>query len=137
MVGKGETLTGGASVLFFGFCAGVALWQIFQNRPRLVVSDAGLLDRTLGVGLIRWDDVEDAYVAHINPQPFICLRLRNPEAYLSGPHPARRSLSRASVAMGFTDLSLNLSGRHGADPEALEALIHSQIHTRQSASPRA
>lgn len=49
-----ETLAGWAGVIFFGLCLIVFLRQIFDSRPRIVIDESGIFDRTLSVGTIEW-----------------------------------------------------------------------------------
>src|SRR5690349_10545595 len=57
----GGGIIGAMSILFFGGCALVLGRQLFDARPRLVIDDAGVLDRTLKVGVIAWEDILDAH----------------------------------------------------------------------------
>jgi hypothetical protein len=45
-------------IVFFGACALMAIVQILDRRPRLVIDERGILDRTLKVGVIEWHDIE-------------------------------------------------------------------------------
>lgn len=114
---------GWLNLLFFGFGVVVFIRQLFDNRPRLVLDDRGITDRMLGVGLIAWGDIEDAYAASIKSNAFICLELRNTDHYLQRLSPLKRKINKANTAFGFTPLSLNLSGV-AADPnEVLELIL--------------
>jgi hypothetical protein len=97
-------------ILFFGACAPTFLWQIVDRRPRLVVDDIGVFDRTLGVGRILWGDIEDGHLASINRQDFVCLILRDEARWVAELPPLQRRLVAANRALGFSGLNLNLSG---------------------------
>jgi hypothetical protein len=43
-------------VAFFALCAAVFIRQLFDTRPRILIDDQGLTDRTIGAGLIAWSD---------------------------------------------------------------------------------
>src|ERR1700688_304235 len=77
----------GSVSLFFGSCAAVFAWQIFDNRPRLTIDDLGIDDRTLGVGKIPWSEITTAYRQSIRCNEFICLEVRNPECGCTNFHP--------------------------------------------------
>lgn len=126
----GNWAIGWASILFFGACSAVGVWQLFDTRPRLQITDEGILDRTLGVGLIPWVDITGAYVQAINRQYFICLHLRDEQAYLSRLSPLKRKLAGANTALGFTPLSVNLSGVNVSPEQLLEYIL------KQSAAAR-
>lgn len=53
-------------IVFFG--AGIPLFarQLFDSKPRVVLDEAGVFDRTLGVGIIPWSDIESCYVKSIH-----------------------------------------------------------------------
>src|SRR5690242_7103793 len=53
------------------------------EEGRLIINESGILDQSLGIGLIRWRDVMDAHVESKYNNHFICLKLSNPEHYLS------------------------------------------------------
>lgn len=110
IVTKGNWALGLMTIVFFGAGAGVGAWQFFDARPRLQITDEGILDRTLGVGLIPWADITDAYVRSINHEYFVCLQVHDEAAYLSRLPALKRKLAGANVALGFTPLSINLSG---------------------------
>lgn len=117
---------------FFALCAAVFVWQLSQSGPRLTISEDGLHDRTLGVGVIRWDDVLNAQVMSSGGQPFVGLALRNPDVYLSRLGSVKRRLAGANSSIGFTELSLNLSGLKNADPEEIAELVRSQAAVRRA-----
>jgi len=131
MVAEGEGAIGWFVFAFFGLCAGVFARELSRSQPRITIDDAGIHDRTLGVGPIRWDDIEDAYATSIGGHPFVCLVLRDPEVYLDTLSPVRRTLTRANATLGFHELSLNLSGLHGTNPHEIQALILSELNARR------
>ncbi|KAA9327072.1 hypothetical protein F0P96_17690 [Hymenobacter busanensis] len=111
------------TIVFFGACAAVGIWQFLDTRPRLRITDEGILDRTLGVGLIRWADITDAYVRSINQESFICLEVRDEQAYTGQLSPLKRKLAGANAALGFTPLSINLSGVDLNPEQLLEYIL--------------
>lgn len=122
-------LIGGASIVFFG--AGVVLFafQLIDRRPRLILDDEGLYDRTLGVGTIPWRDIAGAHLLSMRGHAFVCLQLRNPEHWLSKLSPRQRRLVALNQRLGFAALNVNLSGV-AADPLAvLERILkHSAMY---------
>lgn len=103
-------VVGWAAIVFFGACSLVFVWAMVESRPRLIISDEGVFDRTLGIGLIPWQDIQGAYVKSVLGNDFICLSLTRPEKYLGQLGSAKRSMVSANEALGFTPFSLNLSG---------------------------
>ncbi len=117
-------------ILFFGLGIPIFGRELFDRRPRIILSHEGIFDRTLGVGVIRWEDVEGAFSQSINGSDFICLHLRNPERYVGKLSPAKQKLAAANASMGFTPLSLNLSGVQANTHQVLE-LILARVALRQ------
>ncbi|TPG66660.1 STM3941 family protein [Hymenobacter nivis] len=134
VVSEGNWGGGLASVFFFGACAAIGAWQFFDSRPRLQISDAGITDRTLGVGTIRWHDIAGAYVRSVNREFFICLHLRNEAAYVGRLSPLKQKLKAANQALGFTPIAINLSGV-AIDPEQLLEYILKQAAATQLVRP--
>lgn len=129
-----QRLVGWSSIIFFGGCALVGAWQIIDSRPRLIIiNDEGILDRTLGVGPIPWSDIRGACLRSISGNDFICLDLQDSERYLQKTNAVKRALASANIALGFTPISLNLSGV-AADSNDILELILKRIHdpTRNS-----
>lgn len=52
-----ESLIGWGAAAFFG--AGVPLfaWQLLDARPRLILDERGIFDRTNGMGWVPWSEI--------------------------------------------------------------------------------
>ncbi len=124
------TLVGWMSIVFFGGCTLVFLWQLFDTRPRLIIDDRGVWDRTLKVGVVEWHDISDAYVKHIQGNPFVCIALRDPTKYTRRLSPLLRRMASLNRALGFTELSLNLTGTD-LDAEQIRELIVKEMVVRR------
>jgi hypothetical protein len=129
---------GWMSIIFFSGCALVFLWQLFDSRPRLIIDDRGVFDRTLGVGVIPWSEIADAYPRTIASSSFICLVLSQPEVYLSRLPRQRHALANLNRQLGFTDFSINLT-EIAVDPVEICELIlkrakleHEQSNTQDA-----
>ncbi|WP_116812342.1 STM3941 family protein [Steroidobacter cummioxidans] len=101
---------GWMSIVFFG--AGIPLFarQLFDSKPRVVLDEAGVFDRTLGVGTIPWSDIESCYVKSIHGNNFVCLVLRHPERWVSKLSGTQQTLVKVNEKLGFQPLNINLSG---------------------------
>lgn len=51
-------------------------WKTVQQSHRLEIGERGILDRTLGLGWIRWDEIEGAYQRRSLDQDSVFIRLR-------------------------------------------------------------
>ncbi|HEX8070199.1 MAG TPA: STM3941 family protein [Pyrinomonadaceae bacterium] len=122
MVVHGEAF-GWVPIMFFGCGIPVCLRQIADARPRLIIDERGVVDRTLGVGRISWGDIEAAYVRSINGNDFICLELKNPAKYARKLSKVKRAMATANRGLGFTDFSLNLSGVDASTDEVFELVL--------------
>lgn len=131
MLIKGEWF-GWLAILFFGSGIPIFIWQIADARPRLIIDEQGVLDRTLGVGRIAWSDIEAAYVRSINGNDFICLELKNSEKYGQKLSKVKRAMASANRGLGFTDFNLNLSGVDARTDEIFELLMKYCQLTAQS-----
>lgn len=123
-------IVGVLSIVFFGLCALVAIQQLTDARPRVVIDDEGVLDRTLKVGRIAWSDIEGAYVRRMHANAFVCLELRDPAKYTAGLSPVMRRLAALNEKLGFTPLSLNLA-HTDANPERVAELIEREVLRRR------
>jgi hypothetical protein len=90
----------------------LAYWLV-RSRPRLVVTDRGILDRSLGLGWICWDEIEGAY----RSRPGVSLRLR-PET-----RAARRLGRRRDPAAGPLTVRVDLDGTNVTPVELLQAVV--------------
>lgn len=130
--GVSPKVAGWGAIVFFGGCSIVGIMQLFDSRPRLIIDNEGVFDRTLRCGKIPWTDILDARLQTISSQPFICLDLRDEERYLTLISPTRRALVAANRALGFSAFSLNLS-HVDADPlEVFELVFRSIRRSDQS-----
>jgi hypothetical protein len=114
---------GWLAILFFGGGIPICIWQIADTRPRLVIDEHGVLDRTLGVGRIAWSDIETAYVRSISGNDFICLELKNTEEYARKLSKVKRAMVAANRNLGFTNFNLNLSGVDARTAEVFELVM--------------
>ena len=122
ILAKGNS-SGWVPILFFGSGVPIAVWHIADSRPRLIIDEHGVTDRTLGVGRIAWGDIKDAYVRSINRNDFICLELKNPKEYSQKLSKVKRTMAAANRNLGFTDFSLNLSGVNARTEEVFELVL--------------
>ncbi len=113
---------GWMSIILFGGCGLVFIWQLLDSRPRLIIDDRGVFDRTLGIGAIPWSEIADAYPRTIASSSFVCLVLRQPERFLSLLPRRRRAFASLNQQLGFTDFSINLTGV-AVDPAEVCELI--------------
>ncbi|WP_141211409.1 STM3941 family protein [Rhodoferax sp. TH121] len=100
---------GWGCLIFCGACVSSFARQLFDSRPRLVLNDEGVFDRTLGVGVIPWSEITGATLRSVNRNYFVCLELRNPEQWTARMSLLKRAMASANKVLGFGALNLNLS----------------------------
>lgn len=136
MIVHGESF-GWVPVLFFGCGIPIFIWQIADARPRLIIDEHGVTDRTLGVGRIAWSDIEAAYVRSISGNDFICLELKNPEKYKQRLSKVKQAMASANRGLGFTDFNLNLSGVNAKTEEIFELVMkYCEVEARTRSNNR-
>jgi hypothetical protein len=119
-----------AAIVFFGACGLMAIVQILDRRPRLVIDDRGVLDRMLNVGVIEWHDIEGAAVKRLHGNAFICLELRDPLKYTRRLSSIGRRLAEVNRGLGYTPIVLNLAGTD-LDPERVCELLVKEATARR------
>ena len=80
---EGHVATGGLALLLGLGVAAYVLWTGRRAGPQLRVDETGVWFKDWGLR-VPWRDIEDAYQSGTRLQPFVTLRLRDPEAFLAG-----------------------------------------------------
>jgi len=104
-----------------GTCALYGGWCLYDARPRLVIDDRGVLDRTFGIGRVPWRDVQGVELKAMHGQPHLCLTLRNAAAYTDRLAPQLRRIVTLDRQLGFSDLSISLAGASATPADVLAA----------------
>ncbi|OON68517.1 STM3941 family protein [Hymenobacter sp. CRA2] len=90
----------------FGGLMVFALVKVIQHKPVLIVSDEGIEDRRLKIGIIPWGEVirayELPYLWHKNVQ----VQVRNPEQFKRKQPVLIRTLGELNVAAGWAPFVL-------------------------------
>jgi hypothetical protein len=111
---------GWISLLMIGGAIAIAVSWLVRGRPRLLVTDRGILDRSLGVGWICWDEIEGAYQARTGGEPrppSVSLRLR------PGARAARRLRRARPQAPDALMVRVDLTGSEVSTVELLQAVV--------------
>ena len=120
-----------APAIFFGGCALAFIRELLDTRPRIIIDDAGVFDRTLKAGIVSWDDILDAESFSKSGQPFIALRVRSDAKYTDRLSLRYRRLVQLQHAVGFATLNLNLSTLR-SNPYALAEFISNEAERRRA-----
>ena len=60
---------------FFGLGIPVGLFQTFDRRTQIIITENGIWDRTTKQDEIKWEQIKSAYPLDIYKQKFVCLVL--------------------------------------------------------------
>jgi len=66
-------MMGWVSTCFFGLGIPIGLFQTFDKRPQIVITENGIWDRTTHQDEIKWEQIIEAYPIDIHGQKFISL----------------------------------------------------------------
>jgi len=128
--GSNSTPVGILSIVFFGFGFFVLLRQGLDRRPRIVIDEKGVTDRTLGVGRIDWEDIETVQLTSVFTNNFVVLKLKNNEKYLQKLSNISKKLTKVNKDLGFGALNLNLS-MLDMKPKKIYEIVRSRIADKQ------
>jgi len=130
LVDKGVgRMVGWMNILFFGGCALIFARQLADRRPRIEITDRGIEDRTLKVGVIDWADIQGVQLRRYFGNPLIGIELRDPGKYTNRLSPVLQRMVALNDKLGFPPLSLNLAGT-SVDPEQIEELLRNELAVR-------
>ena len=71
--GTTNHLIGWLCTCFFGLGIPVGLFQTFDRRPQIILTEKGIWDRTTNQDQVRWEQIKGAYPLDIYSQKFISL----------------------------------------------------------------
>jgi hypothetical protein len=60
---------------FFGLGILVGLFQTFDRRPQIIITENGIWDRTTNQDEIKWEQIKSAYPLNVYQQKFVSLKL--------------------------------------------------------------
>jgi hypothetical protein len=111
-----------AGIGFFGLGLPLAIYQLLDRRPQIIINELGVFDRMAHREFINWEIIRDAYLVDIHTQPLLCLVVD--EAFEPSRSKGRfgRSVARLNKDLGFQELNLSL-GSVNVDAERLAAFI--------------
>lgn len=90
----------------FGGLAGFALLKIIQHKPVLILSDEGIDDKRLKLGVIPWSEVVRAYELPYLWYKNVQLQVRNPEPFKRNQPMLVRNISELNAAFGWAPFVL-------------------------------
>lgn len=123
---RSDLILGTTLVVGFGILAVVAARAVLDRRPRLVIDDSGIADRTLGLGTIPWTAIRAARPFAQRNFPVLCLELHDAAGWTRRLSPLRRVLARRQERLGLTPFVVNLLGTR-IDPARVAELVAGRV----------
>jgi len=84
--------------------------MFFRTGPQVLITDEGIEDRRLKIGLIRWEAIRSLSIRSVESTKFLCIELFDPETYLSRLPRWTRPLRVVTEALGIPALNIGFSG---------------------------
>lgn len=75
VVGTTNYIMGWLCICFFGLGIPIGLFQTFDRRPQIIITENGIWDRTTKQDEFKWEQIERAYPLNIHQQKFVSLKL--------------------------------------------------------------
>lgn len=100
---------GWVSILFFGLCGVYGFRKMFDSRPGLVLSSAGILDNSSGIsaGLIPWSEIVGFAIYEVQQQKMLIVKVSNPEKYIQRGNFLKRALNRTNFKMCGSPIAIS------------------------------
>ena len=101
-----------ASVIFFGLAGLYAVRKLFDRKPGLIFSRAGIQDNSSAVsaGLVPWNEIVGAETIEIQRQKLLIIKVTDPERYIERGSSLRRALNRANHRMVGSPITISSTG---------------------------
>jgi hypothetical protein len=107
-------------VPFFTLAVVLICVQLFRRGPSIVMNAEGIRGPKMGSVPLEWSDIAAVSVGQIRRQKFLCLWLRDQDAYVARLPAARRLAAKGNIALGFPATSLSFNGLEPGLEQALE-----------------
>ena len=103
-------VVGWIGVGFFGLGFIALPIMFFRTGPQVLITDEGIEDRRLKIGVIRWEAIRSLSLRSVESTKFLCVELFDPERYLSRLPRWTRPLRVVTEALGIPSLTIGFSG---------------------------
>ena len=122
---------GGFGLLISGFLTLAHLGRLFDRKPRLIINNEGIYDRSLKIDTIDWYDIESAYIQKIREAHFICLTLKDEGKYINEIYQTNNKIKVIKDYFGMEAININIDGLAISEAELLQT-IKEQISQHQN-----
>ena len=121
-----DQVIGWSATCFFGLGLPVGLFQLFDRRPQIIISENGIWDRTMNQDEIKWEQIKGAYLLNIHRQKFISLLLDDNFIIYKKQFKWAKDISEA---FGAQQLNLSL-GQIKIDEKKMTDFVNRMCQTR-------
>jgi hypothetical protein len=105
-IGTFDFYMGWLSACFFGLGITIGIFILMDKRAQIIINEIGVFDRTLKQGIIKWEQIIEAYPIDINDQKFISIIVDETFEFKNIQYKWSEKLSEL---IGAQKLNLNLS----------------------------
>ena len=110
-----------------------AVRQMFDRAPLIIINDEGINDKRLGMGLIRWSDIQSVRMHGLGGGYFISLELSNKEQYFARQSTFARLSSQIWRLYNISPIHIKVAYMD-VTPDELFELIMTEVEQRRSRS---
>ncbi|WP_091477419.1 STM3941 family protein [Flavobacterium swingsii] len=103
--GSTEYIMGWFGTCFFGLGIPVGLFQTFDKRPQILITEKGIWDRTTNQTAVKWEQIIEAYPLDIHGQKFISLVTDDTFVFKKKPY---KWAAKINKFVGAQNLNLHL-----------------------------
>ncbi len=100
-----EYITGWFCTCFFGLGLPVGLFQTFDKRPQILITEKGIWDRSTNQDKVKWEQIIEAYPLDIKGQKFISLATDETFVFKKKPY---KLAAKINEFVGAQNLNLHL-----------------------------
>ena len=104
-IGTTNYIMGWVGTCFFGLGIPVGLFQTFDRRPQIIISENGIWDRTTNQDEAKWEQIIEAYPLDIFDQKFISLVTDDTFVFKKKPY---KWAAKINKEIGAQNLNLHL-----------------------------
>lgn len=104
-IGTTNYIMGWVCTCFFGLGIPIGLFQTFDRRPQIIISENGIWDRTTNQDEVKWEQIIEAYPLDIFEQKFISIVTDDTFIFKKKPY---RWAEKINKKIGAQNLNLHL-----------------------------
>jgi hypothetical protein len=104
-IGTTNYIMGWVGTCFFGLGIPIGLFQTFDRRPQIIISENGIWDRTSKQDEVKWEQIVEAYPLDIFEQKFVSIKTDSTFIFKKKPYKWAEKINKK---IGAQNLNLHL-----------------------------